>query len=54
MPSNRNPRKEFRNTLNVLINCFKGAGYKMLNKKEDFWLNARNSKIVCCKDIYKY
>jgi hypothetical protein len=39
MPSNRNPRREFKNTLNVLTNHFKGAGYKTPSKKEDFWLN---------------
>jgi hypothetical protein len=39
MPSNRNPRKEFKITLNILTNCFKGAGYKMPSKKEDFWLD---------------
>jgi hypothetical protein len=37
MPSNKNPRKEFKNTLNVSTNCFKGARYKMLSRKEDFW-----------------
>jgi hypothetical protein len=37
MPSNKNPRREFKNTFNILINCFKGAAYKTLNREEDFW-----------------
>jgi len=36
MPSNKNPRREFKNTLNVLTNYFKGVGYKTLNREEDF------------------
>jgi hypothetical protein len=36
MPSNKNPRKEFKNILNVSTNCFKRAGYKMPSKKGDF------------------
>jgi hypothetical protein len=36
MPLNKNPRREFRNIFNVLTNYFKGAGYKMLSRKEDF------------------
>jgi hypothetical protein len=37
MPSNKNTRREFRNILDVSINYFKGAGYKTLSRKEDFW-----------------
>jgi hypothetical protein len=37
MPSNKNLRKEFKNTLNTLTNCFKGAKYKRLNREGDFW-----------------
>jgi hypothetical protein len=36
MPSKNNPRKGFKNTLNLLINYFKEAGYRMLSKEEDF------------------
>jgi len=39
MPSNKNPRKKFKNTLKVSTNYFKrakGEGYMMLNKEEDF------------------
>jgi hypothetical protein len=37
MPLNKNPRRELRITLNVSTNCFKGAGYKTISRKEDFW-----------------
>jgi hypothetical protein len=36
MPLNKNPRREFKNILNVSTNCFKGEGYKTLNKEKDF------------------
>jgi len=55
MPLNKNPRRKFKNTLNVLTNCFKGAGYKTLSRREDFGqIEAKNSKIVCGKDVYRY
>jgi len=41
VPSNKNPRKKFRNTLNVLTNCFKGVRYKMLSRKENFLVRLR-------------
>jgi hypothetical protein len=37
MPSNKNPRRKFRNILNISTNYFKGVGYKTLIIKEDFW-----------------
>jgi hypothetical protein len=39
MPSNKNPRRKFKNTLNVSTNYFKRAGYKTLSREEDFWPN---------------
>jgi hypothetical protein len=39
MPSNKNPRKKFKNILNILTDYFKGARYKMLSKEEDLWLD---------------
>jgi hypothetical protein len=33
------PKDKFKNILNISTNCFKGVGYKMLNKEEDFWPN---------------
>jgi hypothetical protein len=38
MPSSKSQRRKFRNTLNVSTSCFKGGGYPMLSKREDFWL----------------
>jgi hypothetical protein len=36
-PSNKNPRKRFKNILNILISSFRGARYRMLNKDDNFW-----------------
>jgi hypothetical protein len=46
MPLNKNLRRKFKNTLNVSTNCFKGAGYKMLSRKEDFWPEIRKLCVV--------
>jgi hypothetical protein len=37
MPSNKSPRKRFKNTLNFLISYFKEVGYRMPRKEKDFW-----------------
>jgi len=39
MPSNKSPGRGLKNTLNALISSFRGVGYKMLSKDEDFWLS---------------
>jgi hypothetical protein len=33
------PKEIFKNTLNVLISCFKEARYVMLSREEEFWLD---------------